>query len=68
MGMFDDLFDDDEDMPELFGKQNLSFFRLLMETKKEHHSQGYKPSYKDLEAYSCDEEADEDGFFDDVPL
>ncbi len=28
----------------------------------------HKPAHKDLEAYSCDKEADEDGFFDENPL
>ena len=65
MGFFD--WEDKEKKP----KKEMGFFEMIekMEGYKDSIKKSKRVSmYKDLEAYSCDEEADEDGFFDEEPL
>lgn len=62
MGLFDFL-DDDKNKKQK--KKDPSFtFNWLNEPKDPIKSKKHKPAHKDLESYSCDEEAAEDGWFD----
>ena len=66
MGLFDDLPDDDKRKAADDGKKDrTSFFSLFDDVDT---SNPIKPArrrtHKDLEAYSDDKEAAEDGFFD----
>ncbi len=71
-GFFESLFDSSDsdkgkkdksrDPSFKFGWFNVEPARPFQKSKK------HKPAHKDLEAYSSDEEADEDGFFDENDL
>ncbi|NLT46232.1 MAG: hypothetical protein GXX80_12080 [Thermotogaceae bacterium] len=65
MGLFDDLFGDDKNKQEQKKKDSSFTFGWLTDGGKDPiKPKKHKPAHKNLEAYSCDEEADEDGFFD----
>jgi len=68
MGLFDDLFGDDKKKQEQKKDHSFTFGWLTDGGKDPIKPKKHKPAHKDLEAYSCDEEADEDGFFDENPL
>jgi hypothetical protein len=67
MGIFDDLFGDEKKQNQK--KDNSFTFGWLTDGGKDPiRPKNHKPAHKDLEAYSSDGEADEDGFFDETPL
>ena len=67
MGIFDDLFGDEKKQNQK--KDNSFTFGWLTDGGKDPiKPKNHKPAHKDLEAYSSDGEADEDGFFDETPL
>ena len=69
MGFFDDLFGDEKKKQDK-KKDDPSFdFSWLSDGYKDPLTpRKHKTTHDGLEAYSCDEEADEDGFFDENPL
>ena len=70
MGFFDDLFGEEKKKQEK-KKDDPSFdFSWLSDAPKDPITprRKQKTAHNDLEAYSDDEEADEDGFFDENPL
>ena len=67
MGIFDDLFGDEKKQNQK-KDNNFTFGWLTDGGKDPIRPKNHKPAHKDLEAYSSDEEADEDGFFDETPL
>ena len=67
MGIFDDVLGNDKQQEQK--KDNSLIFSLFTDVSSNPiKPKNHKPSYKNLEAYSSDEEADEDGFFDENPL
>ena len=67
MGIFDDLFGDEKKQNQK--KDNSFTFGWLTDGGQDPiKPKNHKPAHKDLEAYSSDGEADEDGFFDETPL
>ena len=68
MVIFDDLFGNDKKKQEQKKDHSFTFGWLTDGGKDSIKPKKNKPTHKDLEAYSCDEEADEDGFFDENPL
>lgn len=68
MGLFDDLFGDDKKKLEQKKDHSFTFDWLTDGDKDPIKAKKCRPAHKDMEAYSCDEEADEDGFFDENPL
>ncbi len=73
-GFFESLFDaldSDKDKGKKAKQQDSSFtFKWfnVEPARPFQKSKKHKPAHKDLEAYSSDEEADEDGFFDENDL
>ena len=69
MSIFDDLLGDEQKKQEQRKKDSSFTFGWLTDGYKDPiKPKKHKPTHKDLEAYSSDEEADEDGFFDENPL
>ncbi len=68
MGIFDDLLGDDKKKEKKKKDPSFTFDWLSDPPKTSRKPRKQKPAYKDLEAYSSDGEADEDGFFDETPL
>lgn len=70
MGFFDDLFGEEKKKKEEGEKDPSLDFSWLSDAPKDPLTprKKHKTTYNDLEAYSSDKEADEDGFFDENPL
>ena len=68
MGIFDDLFSDEKKKQEQKEDPGFNFSWLNDGYKDPLKPKKSKTTHKDLEAYSSDEEAEEDGFFDENPL
>ena len=67
MGFFDELFGNDRKQ-EQKKDSSFTFDWMKSEYKDPIRPKNHKPKYKNLESYSSDEEAEEDGFFDENPL